>query len=124
MNGELIAVSFISGVFMIISILLINHNWFKRKEMEHNYNIKRFKLGKKYKLKEQQLPQKTQKGLIESLKGVDSKTISAILDALQGEEIEDTDDISSLLQSPIVQNIIKGIGQGGKKEEETGGFEG
>lgn len=109
----------VGGIFTVIITQLLNRNWFAREQMKHKYNIKRFQLGKKYKLKEAELPSKTQKGILDQLKGIDRNTIGTILDALQGGEDEySSDDISELLGSPIVQKILQGVNLGSKEKEE------
>ena len=125
MSYELVAASIVGGVFSIIGIVLINNNWFKREKLKQDYAMKRFKTGKKYKLKEMEMPEKTQKGIFDKLKGIDANTIGTILDALQGDNDVDYDDLGGLLDSPVVQGLIKGLGKNkdrGGGEEEQGRF--
>lgn len=112
----------VGGIFTIIITQLLNRNWFLREQMKHKYNIMRFKLGKRYKLKEAELPSRTQRGILDQLKGIDRNTIGTILDALQGEEEYGSDEIQDLLGSPIVQKIIEGYAQGQQKKPEDQGF--
>jgi len=92
MQGELIAVSIISGIFGILSILMLQRNWMQKKEMDWKYTIKRYKLGKQYKIAESQLPPAPTKSTIEKVKGIDTDKIGNILDMIQGKDYDQIDE--------------------------------
>lgn len=123
MGYEIVIATAVGGVFSVITILLLNHNWFKRKEMEYRYNINRFKLGKRYKMKEQELPKKSEKSIVEQLKGIDPATVKSVMGMLQSGEEEGTeeeeDQIGQLLANPAVKNLLKQItsGSGGQDQQ-------
>jgi len=122
-------VSLISTVGGLIGLYFINHNWFARKEMEHKYEILRFRLGKKYKLKEAELPKKPQAGITDLLKGIDREKIQDILEMIQGggdyeEGEEGGTDLMSLYKDnkELINGFLDGIkkgrgGSGGEKPE-------
>ena len=114
MEGELIIVSLISTLGGLIGLYLVNQNWFKRKEMEHKYAILRFKLGKKYKIKEAEMPDKSARGLGDLVKGLDRNKIEGILDMLQGGDEYEGEDRGDLMQlyeenKDLVNGFIDGI---------------
>ena len=85
MEGELIIVSIISGIFTIIGISLLNHNWFKKQEMK--YNFEKYKVRQKSKGK---TPPRTPAPSspiewIDKLKGINPETLHTLVDTLSGE---------------------------------------
>ena len=120
MEGELIIMSLISTLGGLFGLYLINQNWFKRKEMEFKYSMARFKLGKKYKLKEAELPDKSKAGLGDLIKGIDRNKIEDILDMIQGGDEYESEDRGDLMQlyednKDLVNGFIDGI-----KKKSTG----
>jgi len=121
MNGWTMPIAVLIGsISSIITILLWQHGTYKKMAIEQNYNIQRFKLGKRYKLKEQELPKKQSKNLLEQLGKLDRNTISKALEFLTpGEEIpEEEDDIVSILKNVVAKNpemvseFLKGLSKG------------
>lgn len=114
MEGELIIVSLISTLGGLAGLFLINQNWFKRKEMEFKYSMARFKAGKKFKLKEAEMPDKSAHGLGDLVKGLDRGKIEGILDMLQGGDDYEGEDRGDLMQlyeenKDLVNSFIDGI---------------
>jgi len=133
MEGELIAVSITSGIFTIIGIMLLQRNWMQKKEMDWKYTIKRYKLGKQYKIAESQLPPPASKSTIEKVKGINMDKIGNILDMIQGkdydtiDEDEDEDFLNTIIEiaknnPELTQQFLGKLGKGseaGKPQEPT-----
>lgn len=100
----------ITTIGSIAAIMLLNHNWFKRKEMEYQYSIKKYRMGHKYKLKQQELPETPQPGLMDQLRNMDPKKLLQLANSLTGEseeyDEEPSDPIERLLSDPNVQKLI------------------
>lgn len=124
MEGEMIIISVITTIGGMFSLWMINQNWFKRQEAKHKYYLKRLTLSKKFKAP----PPQQELGALSSLaqilpalKGLDLEQISDLVDRFQqgsqpqGES--EADILTDLLRSPIAQQFLKGLSQGGKKDE-------
>jgi len=120
---EIVLATFIGGVMSIIGVMLLNRNWYKRKEMEYKYNIKRFKLGKRYKLQERDLPKKSEPNWLEIIGKLDKSQIGNLIDMIP-EDVDDEGDIlGSIIQyaqnnPELVQNLLGGL-MGKPKEQKT-----
>jgi len=120
---EIVLATFIGGVMSIIGVMLLNRNWYKRKEMEYKYNIKRFKLGKRYKLQERDLPKKSEPNWLEIIGKLDKSQIGNLVDMIP-EDVDDEGDIlGSIIQyaqnnPELVQNLLGGL-MGKPKEQKT-----
>jgi len=123
MGYEIVAATLVGSICSIITILLWQRGTWKKMELEHNYNIKRFKLGKKYKLQEQELPKQNQKSLLDQLKSLDIDKVQAALKFLgSDEEPENEGDLSNILKDLVASNpelvnqFLKGLSDGSKKK--------
>ena len=124
MGYEIALATLIGSISSIITILLWQRGTWKKMDLQHKYDIKRYKLGKQYKLKESQLPKKQQKGLMDQLLKLDKDTISRALEFLApGEELdEEPGGIEGILRNVIsnnpdaVQEFLAGLGQGMKSK--------
>jgi len=121
MGYEIVLATFIGGIFSILSMLMWQHGTFKKMELQHKYNIRRFKLGQHYKLKAQELPKEVKDtSWMDIIKKLDKDAISNLLDLLP-EEPEEESDILGVLADfaknnpEIVNSFLSGLGK--KKEE-------
>lgn len=129
MEGELIIVSFISLAGMVLMYTINNANWFKRE----NFKMQRTNILAENRLKLKKLakeldvtignPIKEEKGILDSIKGLDKDKIAGILGMLQGsEDLEDTPEgiegaiMNFASKNPeLVNKFISGFGSA-KKE--------
>ena len=125
MSYELALATLIGSFSSIITILLWQRGTWKKMSLEHAYNIQRFKLGKKYKMKEAELPKKGNKSLLEQLSKLDKGTISKALEFLAPDEdvgAED-DDLGGILKNVVANNpdmvnqFLQGLSSGTKKSD-------
>jgi len=118
MDYSIVLATLVGTLGSIFGMLLYQRGVFKKMAIEQNYNIARFKLGKRYKLKEMEMPKKRNKGLIETLGKLDRDKIGGLLDMLSGgEEDEDTGLVDALqdivANNPdIVNKFLSGFAQG------------
>jgi hypothetical protein len=119
--------SLIGGIFSVLGLLLYQHGVYKKLSIEHDYNIKRFKLGKRYKLKERELPKAQNKGWLDIAKNLNPNQISQLLDFLPDNPglTEESEGFEGIL-SDLIQNnpeLVKGFidGISNKKEPQDAG---
>ena len=104
MGYEIVAATAIGSICSIISILLWQRGTWIKMKLEHQYNIKRFRLGKTYKLKEMDMPKKQSKNLLDQLSKLDKNTISRALEFLAPGEEYDTEEPEGL--EGLLKNIV------------------
>jgi len=130
MEGEIIIVALISTFGMIISIMLWNHNWFKRLDAKYKYQLKRTKLSQKLKapIKEEKSGFDTFRDILPLLKNLDSEQLGALADKFLEGDLEPTsgggigDLIIDYAEShpEAVKSFLEGL-SGGKKEKSESG---
>lgn len=133
MDEAIIFVTLISSIFSLIGLITYFNLSTRKMKLESELNLKRFRIGKRYKLKEMEMPQ-----VIES-KGLKDKAIDGIIDRLakrylgpreegeeEGEEINANGIIAGISNyladhpeqqknlGKVVQQFLGG-GEGGKK---------
>lgn len=115
MEGELIIVTFISSIFGLIGLTMLNNNWFKRQKCKYDYQLKRAKLSRKISAPVQEEPGAFDnlKTILPLLKGLDSDQIGALADRFLGggEEIIETGGGGLLdnIPKPLIDAFMKGI---------------
>jgi len=117
---EMIVVALISTIGMIVSIMMWNHNWFKRLDAKYKYQLKRAKLSKKMntKIPEERtgLQQVTQ--WLPLLQKLDGDQIAELADVFMGGGTATSEGGIGELLDLIPEDVIKGFLDGlGKKEE-------
>jgi len=120
MGYEIVLATFIGGIFSILSMLMWQHGTFKKMELQHKYNIRRFKLGQHYKLKAQELPKETKDtSWIDIISKLDKDKIAGLLDMLP-EEPEETEDLLTTLADFAKDNpeLVNSFLSGFKKKSE------
>lgn len=130
MEGELIAVSFISSIFMLVGIMLLNRNWFQKErfkleksnlQAQNRIQIKR--MEKELGLTPSRQPKEAPTGnILDLIKNLDRDKIENILELLGGGEGETegeapTDTLIRMVnENPeIISKFL-----GGVKEKNTG----
>ena len=131
---ELIVVSIISGIFSVIAICLLNHNWFKRQHMKYSHEEGMYKLRKQYAKPKEPASTPLESassidlpGILNLVKGLDADQIGGLLDLLQGGEMPSAVPeglegvLSDLIQNnpELVQSFLKGVKGGSKESTET-----
>jgi len=120
MGYEIVYTALVGGIFSLFGIYLMYNLSSRKMKMEQEYNIKRFKLGKRYKIKELELPAKTSKP---SDKMIDQLIQKYAPRLLGGEEEEEEDNIENLIGSFVTSDagkeIIANIMGKNKQEQEN-----
>jgi len=130
--GEVFVLS-ITGILGTL-IVLWSSQRFYFKRWDRQWELEQYKAKEENKRKNKRLkmkatlntkPPATTSDILGLLKNVDKDKIGGILEAFSNTEegVEDNE-LVGLLDNPVVQNIIKGIGQGGVKKESDEDFEG
>ena len=127
MEGELIIVSVISGLFGMFGIWLLNNNWFKRQDAKYKYQIRRAKLSHKYKtpVKEEKSGMDTFKDILPLISKLDSDQLGALADRFIESEPEEMDALGNILDKlppGVIDNFLKGLAGGEKKETDKTEF--
>ena len=127
MEGEIIIVSIVSGIFTLIGISLVNHNWFKRQELKSRYKIKEIKARKQAKLptppERETSPLGSLSGLLNVAKNLEPEQIGDLIELATGRGDTGGDTTGDILNDiiennpEIVQSFIKGLSQNVKKKE-------
>jgi len=94
MEGEILAVSFVSGIFGLIGLYMVNHNWFARRKLEQKYKLDRYKLAIENK-DTKYTRQAARSELLQPQKAGMGSTIAAlapILNKLDGDQIMELKD--------------------------------
>lgn len=125
MEGEMIIVSIVGGIFTVITIQLINHNWFKRQDhrLKNTKDMKELEYKHKKGMKKLGLTVKTplSKGgfdlgnLGKILGNLDDETILSLKDALTGEGYDiptEGGDLASTFLKAIPEDTLKSIAKG------------
>lgn len=124
MNLELIVVALISGIFTLMGISLLNHNWFKREDMKYTYYLKRQKQGQKKfvpsspPVNPPSNPLNNLSGILEVAKNLDGDQIMSLLEYFKGGDEpppSEFGELGGLLENPVIQNAIKGFLEGKTK---------
>jgi len=117
---EMVATAIVGGIFSILSILLWQRGLFKKMELQYRYNIRRYKLGQRYKLKAQELPKEVKStSWIDVISKLDKDKIAGLLELLP-EEPEEEDLLTTLANfardnPELVNSFLSGFK---KKSEE------
>ena len=119
-----IAVSVISGVFGLMAISLMQHNWFRREDLKYKYDLRRAKArAKGTPVKKSSTPSGVG-DWIQLLKGVNPETAHLLIDSFGGsessEEPEDMVDkiVDMASKNPeLVEKFLKGVSPGKTEEE-------
>lgn len=124
---EIVFVAIITTFGMIISILLWNHNWFKRLDAKYKYDLKKKRMQHKYTKAGVTSPDRTRSSIgnlssyLPILKNLDDDQLLALRDILLGnadsESYQDDDLITKIIKV-IPPDIIKGFLQGAMKKNE------
>lgn len=138
MEGELIIVSFISSIFFLVGIQLLNHNWFKKETFKVNRDFDRQSNKLKLKKLEHELGLEVTKaktgsggldlgGLLKTFGGLDEGTQGALIDRFLGggEEGEERPAwmeylgpvIEGFMKSEKGQEFLANLTRGGKSGE-------
>lgn len=133
MDLSLIIVTIISGIFSVIIISLLNHNWFKRQAMKLNNTIELKKLEYAHKrhyakLKGSNISSITRSpsipGIMGLLKNLDDDTILNIVDTLRGEGYslpESSDNWISTIAKLVPKEVIEGFIKGALSKSQSAG---
>jgi len=131
---ELVFVAVISGIFTIVSIMLLNHNWFKRQELKYNLEMKKIKYRQKLnklKLRQNDTPiegiEKYTK-FLPLLKSLDSEQIGDLIGILAGNEKEYDEespikDILDNIPASVIQGFLENLNKGQEKTAQQQLFE-
>ena len=131
MEGELIAVTFVSSIFGLMGIMMLQHNWFKRE----NFKFQKSNIMAENRLKlrkmEKELGLSGNKGMsntsapsgniLDQLKGLDLDKIQGLLSLIQkpSEEYETEDNpLGQILKNvppEVIQGFLKGLNKGGSE---------
>ena len=133
MDSTLIAVAIISGVFGIISIQLIQYNYFKKKRFDFKISQakkldtiklqqvrKEMGISKNAKITEY-VPEES--GVIDMIKNIDMDKIKGALSMLQGDDDEEPPALGGIAgfieENPeLVNNILSGLKDSKHKDNE------
>jgi len=120
----ILAISFISGVFGLIGIQLLQHNWFKREDMKFKFDLKRAKIrAKNVPIKKTATPTGAMDWLSE-LKKVNPDTLHELIDAFggggEGRDEDMTDILGNIVKSnpELVQKFLGNLGKDNKVGED------
>jgi hypothetical protein len=115
-----------STIATLITLERWNRLRIKYLQVKQDYELRRFKLGKRYKLKENQVPNRPRENLLDSLRGIDLDKIHDLLDAVQGNtDTDESDALANIVNNPTVMKIIEGYmggNQAGKKNPPDTGY--
>ena len=115
MEGELIVVTIISTLGMIFSIMIWNHNWFKRLDAKYKYQLKRAKMQKKMKV---DIPEERSRldslaSLAPLLTKLDPEVISELAQTFMGEPegggSYGIKDILDVVPPELIKGFLEGV---------------
>ena len=113
----ILIISFISGVFGLIGIQLLQHNWFKREDMKFKFDLKRAKIrAKNIPVKKTSTPTGAMDWLTE-LKKVNPDTLHELIDTFGGGGEREEGDVTEILGNIVKNNpemVQKFLGSMGK----------
>jgi hypothetical protein len=134
-EGEMIIISIISGIFSIIGISLLNHNWFKRQRLKYDLEVRKIKARSKAKLPRSNpapeinssSPLANVGSLLNIARGLDPEQIGDLINMLTGKSAE-PEAAGGILEEivannpELVQSFIDGFTKGKKNEPQEEAF--